>query len=304
MLSMLYQTASQLENNNKSVKPKKCGFCKCEGHSINQCKSQMIDKLDDHIMQVVAITSKFPFMKNLCIKKELENLTFIELKALSYKFDSPKENKKYMKYKNSLLWLLTKYYYDISKNDNDYSYNLLNPYLVRLYSEFQFNLLNPLRTPDISLLKRCADIVYEHLPDENSHYFRMSSWISLRVEDYYRDYTEYMKSQESKPHRFDIFSCVQEQLDEPYESFDCPICQEDIGDKNVCIELGCKHKFCSGCITMQLDTASKTREFKHPNCAMCRAPITDLYFKSYSVGESIHEKYIDDSRFLINLVDF
>jgi hypothetical protein len=130
----------------------------------------------------------------------------------------------------------------------------------------------------------------------------MTSWISQQIERYYTDYTSFKKSQEFTPHRFDLFCCVEEN-DEEYAPFECVICQETIEIQSKSIQLGCKHKFCNTCIDLQLDTASKVREFKEPTCALCRAPIKDLYFKNYDVGVSIYEKYIMKDRILMNLID-
>jgi hypothetical protein len=258
--------------------------------------------LDDRILNVVAITNIFPFLKDLCIRKELELLTVNELKVLSYKFEGPDSNKKYLKYKTGLIKLLSSYYYEISKRDNLDNHKLLEKYLINIYMEFQFDIRNPNRFPDLSTLRRSADIAYENLPEKRVEYFRMTSWISQQVDRYYKDYTEFLKSQEFTPHRFEIFALIQEQRDEDYTNFDCPICQEGIADKNKCVELGCNHKYCTDCISMQLETASKVKTLIHPNCAMCRAPIAELYFNDYFEGNAIHSKYIKKNQPLLNLI--
>ena len=302
MLSILSNVASHSRSKNSGVQ-RKCGFCRCSGHTINQCDHPSIEELDNKILNIVAVTNMFPFLKKICIRKELELLTLNELKVLSYKFDGPDSNKKYMSCKSGLLKLLTMYYYEMAITECPENSEILEPIITNIYLEFQFDFRVPERVPDSRILRRCADIAYENMPEQQTEYFRLSNWISQQIENHYRDYTEFIKSQEFKPHRFDMFTCVQEQIDEHYEMFDCPICQEDITDKNKCVELGCKHQFCTGCITMQLETASKANSFSHPNCAMCRAPIADLYFNNYFEGESIHSKYIKKDRFLMNLVD-
>ena len=47
---------------------------------------------------------------------------------------------------------------------------------------------------------------------------------------------------------------------------ECPICYEEIGDKNFCVT-ACEHKFCMGCIPKHLANSNA--------CPMCRADILD-----------------------------
>ena len=304
MLSLLSNAASQVNNSrsqNVAVQ-RKCGFCRCTGHTISKCEHSTINLLDDRILNVVAITNIFPFLKDLCIRKELELLTVNELKVLSYKFEVSDSSKKYLKYKTGLIKLLTSYYYEISKRDNWDNQTLLEKYLINIYMEFQFDIRNPNRFPDLRTLRRCADIAYENLSEQRVEYFKMTSWISQQVDRYYKEYTEFLKSQEFTPHRFEIFAFIQEQRDEDHTNFECPICHEDVADKNKCVELGCNHKYCTTCIGMQIKTASEVKTLSHPNCAMCRAPITDLYFNDYFEGNAIHSKYIKKNQPLLNLI--
>jgi len=305
MLSLLSNAASQLNNSRSQniIAERKCGFCRCVGHTIKQCSHPTINSLDEKILNVVAITNIFPFLKELCIRKELELLTVNELKVLSYKFEGSDSNKKYLKHKAGLIKLLSCYYYEISKRANTQNLMILQPVITKIYMEFQFDIRTPNRVPDSSALRRCADIAYENLPEQRLEYFKMTTWISQQIENHYRDYTEFLKSQEFTPHRFEILTLIQEQQNEDYTNFECPICQEDIESKNKCVELGCKHKYCTSCIGMQLKTASEVKTLSHPNCAMCRAPITDLYFNDYFEGEAIHNKYTKKDRSLLILID-
>ena len=318
------RNAMKTMNARKTMNTRRCGFCKCTGHTIDNCQSSEIEVLDNKIMTITTISNIFPFIKDLCIRKELETLTMQELKALSYKFEGNPSNKKYLKYKEGLIKLLTKYYYEISRRETPENYDLLEPFSTNIYMEFQFDIRSPNRVPDTTILRKCADIVYENMRgqcQDLEYYFKMTSWISRQIENYYKDYVAYMESLESEeseesqeseeseesqefiPHRFDIFTCVQEQLDEPFQPFQCSICQEDIVCKNKCVELCCKHKFCTDCISQQIEAASNVQEFKHPSCALCRKPITQLYFNNYRIGISIHNKYIIENRVLMNLVD-
>jgi hypothetical protein len=113
---------------------------------------------------------------------------------------------------------------------------------------------------------------------------------------------KFLHDNEYRHHRFDIFCCV-EGIDEPYELFDCPICQEEIKEQANCVKINCKHKFCTTCIEGQLEAASKKPEKIDPTCAMCRSSISDIYFNSYALAEPIHEKYINKDRVLMVLTN-
>jgi len=300
MLSVLSNAAYQLNNvrsENVAVE-RKCGFCRCSGHTIKDCKHPTKYLLRDRIMTVVAITEKFPFLKDLCIRKELELLTLTELKALSYRFERYGEMPKN---KAGLIKSLTrKYYHYFIEKAVKYGH-LVEPYLIKIYKEFQFDIRTPNRVPDSSALRRCADIAYENLPEDRVEYFKMTTWISQQIERHYKDYVDFKKSQEFTPHRFEIQVCICSSYEEDYQ---CPICLEEFTDEGV--KLDCDHKYCTTCIELQLKTASKAKNFCHPNCAMCRAPIKDMWFYADDYGDSyadyVHAKYIKKDKPLINWI--
>jgi hypothetical protein len=257
--------------------------------------------MDNVMMKAAAITNLFPQIGELFISSKLKRLSAKQLQALTYLFEIPKKRKYLLKSKEGKLELLTGGYYKIATMTE--FYDDIDPFIIKIYEGLQFSVLNPRPEPNVRLLQECATIAYRELFDENpSAYFQISSWIAVKMEAYFREYMLYMQSQELKPHRFDI-CCEFEEKNTPFEPFDCPICQEEINEKSNCVETNCKHKYCGTCIDLQIRTSSTKREKVHPTCALCRTPINKLNFKSYDIGESIHNKYISEDRLFVTIID-
>lgn len=274
-----------------------CSYCRKPGHNISKCNCPSKRKMDKVMMKVTAITSIFPQMGDLFIKSKLKKLSSKQLQVLLYLFEIPPSKKYLMSCKDGRLELLTDCYYNIiSSQENNEE---LNNYVIKIYNDLQFDAMNPLSVPNIKFLRQCADLAYT-ITWEPTLYFQISSWIAEKMEAYHRDYLKFLQENEYRSHRFDIFCCV-EQTDEPYEPFDCPICQEEITEQANCVKINCKHQFCTTCIEGQLEAASKKRVKIDPTCAMCRSPISDIYFNSYALAEPIHEKYIHKDRVLMIL---
>lgn len=284
-----------------------CSYCKVSGHRINNCKCPSIKIMDDIVMKSTAITQVFPQLGNIFIASKLKNLNSKQLQVLTYLFEIPKNKKHLLKSRENTISLLTDCYFSfVTTNQYDIE---IRYHLTEIYQSFIFNPFEPNQEPNTRLLRECADLVYTQMENSSALYFQITTWIARKIEEFHTSRLSYFKSQEFVPHRFDIFCLVQDPEEEKQEQqeqqgdsiYECPICQEEITDNSRCIQTGCNHKFCETCITRQLDVTSKIVEFRKPTCAMCRRPMDELYFNSYDVAQTIHNKYVLEERLLMSL---
>jgi hypothetical protein len=283
----------------------RCSYCGIPGHKINKCDTPSIREMDETMMEVAAITQMFPQIGDLFIETRLKRLTSKQLQAITYLFIFPNNKKHCLKNKQGRIEILKDVYYKYSTEDK-YSNNI-RPYLIKVYEGVQFSALNPNPNPDTILLRECATIAYRELFTKNPvSYYQISSWIAEKIENYFRDYYQYclfMESQEftqtpQEPHTFDILCFAHTTTSYTQDTsipFDCPICQEEINEQSECVITNCNHKYCTSCITNQLEAASTKEEYNHPKCALCRSPMNELSFSSHDKAKSIHEKYINNS---------
>lgn len=64
--------------------------------------------------------------------------------------------------------------------------------------------------------------------------------------------------------------------EEKIDTFLCPICLDDIDDREKQVKLGCGHPFCIPCVNKYLNSVVDSHEIQPPTCALCRAQINVL----------------------------
>ena len=82
-------------------------------------------------------------------------------------------------------------------------------------------------------------------------------------------------------------------VSEKQSTFECPICIEEIQDKNR-ITSNCNHDVCSSCFDKYLTNLQKTNfENPSPSCCLCRTTIISLKCTDVECSNTIKEKFLN-----------
>lgn len=285
----------------------KCRFCKCTGHKISDCMNEKINEKDQHILEVTAITGLFPFVKDLFIECQLSKESTETLMALTYLFEIKPEERKKLKHKNQIIKFLNNAYLILSEEKTQLTQELIEINRRKIYKQYSFEAENSEKVPKCELMDTFASFVHQNIPDQ-IHYFKVRSWITRKVEQFYKDQINYVNFIESQIRRFDICSCYQfpelPRLDNvprlDNANFECPICQDEHITNSV--TMSCGHKYCTPCMSQYFESINKKSQTKNPECGMCRENIKDLLFKDHSEARIFQDKYVVKERKLMNMV--
>lgn len=115
-------------------------------------------------------------------------------------------------------------------------------------------------------------------------YYYQSYYRNLEVEGYIQLLPSILR-------KFEIASSVQHLETSVETKFECPICLEEVNNKNR-ITPNCNHDVCTTCFEKYLSSLQNAILDKKPSCCLCRANVTSLTFISANCCDYIKKKYL------------
>jgi hypothetical protein len=164
--------------NNNTIK--KCGFCKLAGHNIIKCNNYKTNEIYNRILRATVFTGLFPFIENVYIKNQLSQLSTIEMKVISYKFNLPKMLRKKIKNKESLFIVLFEYLHFISKNQE-----IMEPYFSKINEMYTFSFINPTLIPNTRYVTEFADNIQELFSNQPEYLTHIMCWHASNLQEFY-----------------------------------------------------------------------------------------------------------------------